>query len=439
MKKSILLLILCLTIWFTPSFSLSLSEARQLALQNNPELLAQEQATASTKAGYWQSLLGLIPSANLSGNYTIYDEATQIGLNETEEFKSYGFTISQPIFNGGSIWLGSRLSSDVHKISLENLKTRRLSTLAEVESKYFSVLENKSLLAISAKSLESAATNLEIAQIKYESGNLSRADLLNLQSEKASKEVSLLQMENLYRLSQLDLANFLQLEKFEELEDIAMTEHQYVLDYLQASHTEQIDQLLSTLINAGMENSPALKISDLAVKSSHKSLLMAAGKFLPSLNLQYSRNWIKYDFEDEYNDSGQLGIYLSLPIFPIFDNGLGVAQANFQLKQSRYEYTAAEDNIELGLKSTVLNLVTAAKTVQSAQLAQEYAEETYLQMQERFSSGLISTNELLAAEIMYTSAQNQYITSIYDYLRARSDLKLQIGIEDENILENYMK
>ena len=205
------------------------------------------------------------------------------------------------------------------------------------------------------------------------------------------------------------------------------------------SSTEQIDQLLAHVINAGMDNSPTLKISQLAVNSSQKGLLMAAGKFLPSLNLQYSRNWIKYDFEDDFNESGQLGIYLSLPIFPIFDNGLEVAQANFQLKQSRYEFTSAEDNIELGLKGTVLNLVTAAKTINSSKLALDYAEETYLQMQERFSSGLISSNDLLAAEIMYTSAQSQYVTSIYNYLRARSELRLQTGIEDDNFLEKYIK
>jgi outer membrane protein TolC len=439
MKTLILSLILVIIVLPSISYSLSLSEARQLALQNNPYLLAQEQATKSTKAGYWKSLLGLIPSASLNGNYTIYDEAAQVGMNTVEEYRSYGFTVNQPLFNGGSIWLGSRLSSDAYKISRENLKSTRLSTLADVESKYFTVLENKALLEVTRKSLKSSETNLEIAEIKYESGNLSRADLLNLQSEKASKEVSLLQIENLYLISLIDLTNFLQLPEINTLEEIDMTEQQYVLGYLQAIDSAQIDQLLSTLIKAGMEHSPALKISDLAVKSTQKSLLMAAGKFLPSLNLQYSRNWLKYDFEDDYNDSGQLGLFVSLPIFPIFDNGLEVAQANFQLKQSRYEYIAAEDNIELGLKSTVLNLVTAAKTVQSSQLAREYAEETYLQMQERFSSGLISSNELLAAEIMYTSAQNQYVTSIYDYLRARSGLKLQIGIEDENILENYMK
>jgi outer membrane protein len=419
--------------------TISLSEAKSLALANNPDLLAQEQATKSSKAGYWKSLLGLIPSASMNGNYTIYDDEIQMGLNSAEESRSYGFTISQPVFNGGSIWLGSRLSSDAYKISQESLKISRLNTLSEVESKYFSVLENNALLEIAEKSLQTADTNLEIANVKFENGSLSRADLLNMQSEKAAKEVNMLQMENLYQISLIALANFLQLPEITEMVEIDMTEHQYILSYLQNTGKEELEILINKIMQQGMENNPALKISELAVSGSQKGLLMAGGKFLPSLNLQYSRNWMKYNYEEDYNDSGQLGIYLSLPIFPILDNGLGVAEANFDLKQARFNYSSAEDNINLLLKSTLLSLITIAKTVHSSELAMEYAAQTYEQMQERFNSGLITTNDLLSSEIMYTSAQSQYVTSIYDYLRTRSLLREQIGLEDEQILENYMK
>lgn len=438
MKKSLffLIAILFISLWGN---ALTLSEAKSIALENNPDLLAQEQATKSSKANYWQSLLGLIPSANLSGNQIFYDDKRAIGMDESEGYMTYGYTINQPVFNGGSIWLGSRLSNDAYKISRETLKSSRLNTLSEVESKYFSVLENKALLGVAEKSLQTAETNLEIAEVKFDSGTLSRADLLNLQSEKAGKEVSMLQMENLYQISLLDLTNFLQLQETTELTDVNMNEHQYVLDYLQNTDITEIEDLINRVLQYGMENNPTLKISELAVSSSKKGLLMAGGKFLPSLNLQYSRNWIKYDFEDDYSDSGQLGIYLSVPIFPILDNGLEFAQANFNLKQSRYNYSSAEDNINLALKSTILNLITIAKTVRSSELAMEYAAETYEQMQERFTSGLITTNDLLSTEIMYTSAQNQYVTSIYDYLRTRSALREQIGLEDEKILENYIK
>ena len=165
---------------------------------------------------------------------------------------------------------------------------------------------------------------------------------------------------------------------------------------------------------------------------------MAGGNFLPSVNLQYSNNWSKYDFQDNFSESGQLGINLSIPIFPLVDNGLGVAKANNNLKQSKYTLETVSNGIKLSLQSSLINLVAAAKTVRSSKLAMEYSKETYGQMKERFTHGVITANELLSAEVMFTSAQNQYTTSFYNFLRAKSTLQLMMGIEDPQILEKIL-
>ena len=55
-----------------------------------------------------------------------------------------------------------------------------------------------------------------------------------------------------------------------------------------------------------------------------------------------------------------------------------------------------------------------------------------------FANGIITANELLSIEIMFTSAQNQYTNSFYNYLRAKSNLQLVMGIEDLQILEKIL-
>ncbi|KQC08492.1 MAG: hypothetical protein APR54_04565 [Candidatus Cloacimonas sp. SDB] len=439
MKNLFIVNLIIILIFPVASYTLTLEEAIQKGLENNPELLAQEQSTKSTKLGYWQSLLNLIPSAKLTGNYTVYDDPTQIGSNYIDESRSYGYSVTQAIFNGGSIWLGSRLSHDQYKISQENLKNQRLNTITEIKIKYFSVLENKALWEIARKRLQNSRTNLEIAEMQYESGTLSQADYLNLQAETAGNEVSFLQFQNLYEISLMDLTNYLQLEKLDAIEEITIDEYEFILHYLREKELAELETIISDIMEIGLENNPNLKISALGVASSKKNLIMAGGNLLPSVNLQYSRNWLKYDFNDDYNSNGQLGINFSLPIFPLCDNGMQVSRANFDLKQAKYNLVSAENNIELALRSSLLNLITSAKIVYSADLAKQYAMETYLQMQERFTSNLISSNDLLSAEIMYSSAQNQYISSFYDFLRAEAALMQQMGIETENILIKYIK
>ncbi len=438
MKKILILIVLFLISMGLSAQSLSLPEAKKLALENNPELLAQRQATKANKNNLWQSYLNLIPSASLSGNYVQFNDPVMMGIELAEESRSYGYDINQPIFNGGKYWLGARIANDGYKIAKENLKNKTLSIIADVESKYFNVLENQILLEISQKDLLSSQTNVEIAQIRFDTGTLSKAEYLQLQSELAVKEVTLIQIENLYQISLLELANFLQIDNVQDLKEIPIETHQPTLDELSNKSISELDEMINTIVNIGENNNPSLKISEISLNTNKKSLLLAGGNFLPSVSLRYSNDWSKYDYQNDYNESGQLGINLSIPIFPLVDNGLGVAKANHNLKQSKYILETVSDGIKLSLQSSLINLVAAAKTVRSSKLAMEYSKETYGQMKERFTHGVITANELLSSEVMFTSAQNQYITSFYNFLRAKSTLLLVMGIEDPQILENIL-
>jgi len=438
MKKVLLLTITILLSMGLTAQSLSLDEAKKLVLKNNPDLLSQQQATKASKNSLWQAYLNLIPSASLTGNYAQFNDPVMIGLEPAEESKAYGYIIDQPVFNGGKLWLGARMSNDGYKISKESLKSKALSTIADVESKYFNVLQNQVLLEISQKDLLSSQTNVEIAQIRYDTGTLSKAEYLQLQSELAVKEVNLIQIENLYQISLLELANFLQIEKVKELAEIPIEIHQPTLDELSSKSISELDEMTNAIIDIGEANNPSLKISEISVDTNKKSLLMAGGNFLPSVNLQYSNNWSKYDYQEDFIESGQLGVYLSIPIFPLADNGLEVAKANHNLKQSKYTLESVNNTIILSLRSSLINLVAAAKTVSSSKLAMEYSKETYNQMKERFIHGVITANDLLSTEVMFTSAQNQYTTSFYSFLRAKSTLQLLMGIEDPQILEKIL-
>ena len=438
MKKILLSIIVILLSINLMAQSLTLDEAKRLALKNNPDLLAQEQSTKASKNNLWKSYINLFPSASLNGNYVKYDDPVLMGPSPVEETQSYGYTVSQPLFNGGKIWLGARMANDGYKISKESLNIKNLSTIADVESKYFNVLENKNLLEISKKDLHSSQTNVDIAQVRYDSGTLSKAELLQFQSKLAGKEVSLIQMENLYQISLLALANFLQVEEIKELDEIPIETHQLTLDKLCNKSLPELDGMIETIVNIGKVNNPSLKISKISVDTNKKSLLMAGGNFLPSVNLQYSNNWSKYDIQDEYEESGQLGINLSVPIFPLVDNGLEIAKANHNLKQSKYALETVSDGIKLSLQSSLINLVAAAKTVKSSKLAMEYSQETYDQMKERFALGVNTANDLLFVEVMFTSAQNQYTSSFYNYLRAKSNLMLIMGEENPQILEKII-
>ncbi|MCK4695692.1 MAG: TolC family protein, partial [Candidatus Cloacimonetes bacterium] len=250
MKKIILMAVL-ITLCFTLNAEvLTLDKAREIALKNNPELLAEEHAKKSAKYDFWKSTLGLIPSASLNGTYTEYKPGFSMGSGPTaEESRSYGYTISQPLFNGGKIWLGSRIQHDAAKIANASYLNKKLETIANVESKFLSVLENKDLLKTAQKDLRSSEIQLEIAQMRFETGTLSKADYLQLQSQKASKEVSLIQMETIYLISRIDLANFLQISPDYTVEKLSPDSYETFLNNIQSLNQEQVNELILNIVD----------------------------------------------------------------------------------------------------------------------------------------------------------------------------------------------
>lgn len=420
---------------------LNLDDALKIALEKNPELLAAEQSRKASKTSLWNTYLSILPSATVNRSDTFYDE-TQVILNSSNEFDAstnYNLLVNQPVFNGGKVWLGASISKDVYKISKNTYQNAYLQTIVDLKSKYFAVLANKELKDIAEKSLQNSNTNLQIAQVKYDTGNLAKADLLQFQSEQANKEIELLQMNMLYENSMLDLAYFLQLESIDKLEEVTKEDFTEEIGKLRIQTIQKIEKLESNILQIGMDNSPSMNMARIGVRTNKKSLWMAGGNFLPTLNLQYLKTWNKYDFEDEfYENSGQLKLNFSLPIFPLVDNGLEVATSRHELKQSIYELQSTENSMELALKSAVLNLVSQAKKVHASDISLEYSMQMYEQMNQRFANGQISANDLLSTEIMYNAAQNQAAQSFYDYLSAKASLLQLMGIDNEEKLNKII-
>jgi len=422
--------------------ALNLQEAKDIALNNNPDLLAAEEANKASKNSLLKTYLSIAPTASLNAKATYFDETVAMQNSPIDYNASYNYNliVNQPIFNGGKVWLGAAMAKDTNKISNESYISTRLKTISSLETKYFAVLKNQALLEIARKNLQTSKTNTEIAKVKFEAGSLSKAGYLQLQAEQANKEISLIQMEMLYQTSLLDLTNFLGIDKIDKLEEISQTDFQAELENLKEIDMTKIEFLVDEIMNIGLNQNPTMQISRLSMQTSDKLLWMAGGNFLPSINLQYSKSWMKYDFENEYDDNvGQLGLNVSIPIFPLVDNGLEVAKARHNLKQAKYNLDSAENGIELAIKSSVLNMVSTAKTIHASQLSLDYSYETYEQMKERFANGQITANELLSTEIMYTSAQNQVATSFYDYLSAKSSLLQLMGTEDAEQLNKIIK
>jgi len=438
-----LLLVLALSS-LTAAETLSLEEARQLALQNNNEYQAQVKSVEAAKWSKSQALSSFLPSLSLSGTWLYMDPAAtyQAGAQTVElnnDMRTISLSLSQPLFTGGKIWQAYQMS----KISLEmaelGMQNQRLTLLAEVDNRYLALLQTKALVELSQLDEQSAARNLEIAQLKFDSSLISKGELLKFQSRLASKEVSLLQAESALQLAQLNLRNYLGLDYLPVPEAIADPENDPELALLDKYDVAQTNLLIREAIRRGKSSSVALQISERTVDLSKRAYSISKGSFLPSVILTGSRKYEENGIDRwEFTPSNQLMLNVSIPLLPQLGNYAALRKSRAEYERAILTSESATDGIQLGTEAAVLNLVNAAKQVRAAKLALDYTRQSYEQLQQRYILNMISSTELLDAELMLSSASLAHSNSVYNYLKARAALMQLLNLEQPQDLETMI-
>ncbi|RKX93966.1 MAG: hypothetical protein DRP84_07745 [Spirochaetes bacterium] len=417
-------------------FALTLKEAKKIALENNYELKAVKAALETSNWDVKKSIWSVLPSATASGSYSYYTPSipSTFLLQNKRNSISASITVTQPIYNGGKGIIGIKTSKESATMSRYNLQMQILNTIYQTEEKYMAVLENKRLLDISIKDLELSKENLSSAEIKFSSGTISKAELLNFQSQVSSKEVSYIQAKNRYELAILDLANFLSLNpnNLGEIEDLDLATIKLYKKIIEKADIKELETIVKKAVDIGLKNNPTILIAESNVKIQNLSLAVAKQAFLPSINLSFTNSWDKDNTDNNYSYQGIITLSGSVPLFPIINNYDNLKKNQEMLNQSKNSYEATKNNIILSIKNSLYNFIAAARSIDSSQKSLSYIEESYRQTKVRFDQNLISSSDLLNAEILLNNARIQYTDSLYNFMRNKSVCMNVLGITDEN-------
>ena len=86
-----------------------------------------------------------------------------------------------------------------------------------------------------------------------------------------------------------------------------------------------------------------------------------------------------------------------------------------------------ESAVRLQVREAYLNLNAARQRVEVSQDSAAQAEESLRILQNRYDAGLATIMDVLRAETMRTSAQNNHLNAVYDYRLAFAALELATG------------
>jgi outer membrane protein TolC len=138
-------------------------------------------------------------------------------------------------------------------------------------------------------------------------------------------------------------------------------------------------------------------------------------------------NWRIFHYK--WNPYATVGLSLSIPLFK-GGNFSQVKQAKLQLKQMDLTRINTERQLKMQAQSYLNNMSASTEQVVSNKEAVLQAEKGRTIAEKRYEVGRGTILELNSSEVALTQAQLTYNQSIYDYLVAKADLDLVMGVED---------
>jgi len=171
-------------------------------------------------------------------------------------------------------------------------------------------------------------------------------------------------------------------------------------------------------------------------KSAAQTLSAAKGERYPTVAVNGDYGDIGPTFGRSHGDfTFQAGIRV-----PLFTGGRikgDITQAEAALRQRKAEAENLRGQVDYDVRTAFLNLNAAKEQVAVAKQNVELANESLTRSKDRFTSGVTDSVEVVQAEQALASANDQYITSLYNHNFSKLSLARALGVARTNY-EQYL-
>lgn len=443
----------------------SLQQCIEYALKNNIQLKQQQINTDAAKIDYLQSKAQILPSinANASHNYNYgrnIDPTTYSFTTSQLLSQNLSANLNLPLFNGLQNYYTikqNQANVTASKYDLDKLKN---DISLNVASSYLQVLFDMELIAIAQNQLEITKKQLVRVEQLLAVGSVAKSNLLDVQAQLASEELTITNAQNRLDLSYLTLAQLLDLDSIKNFRitkpDIIMPANASV-----SMNTEQI-------YNSAVSSLPEIKSAWVKLKSSEHGLSIAKGRISPRLSLNgsigstyssisqrvistqfmgyypngditslgdqvlspinlplFEKVPLKNQFDNNLNKS--IGFQLSIPIFNSLSTYASIKKAQLSVLNSKYTLNLAENQLRKTIEQAYLDASAALKKHNASIKSTDALRESYKYAEEKFTLGAITSFDYSESKNKLIKAESELLQAKYDYVFKTKILDFYLG------------
>ncbi len=449
------------------SLSLSLEEAKELAITNNLDLRQNALDVEIQKATVKENIAEGLPQINGSFgyNYNILnsfdgrtsgstmiepgpvDQLDGFSQLQSESIDDYvngalgslfsglgsafsgkhsanaSVTISQQLFDG-VYTLGIKAADVFVSLTEKQAIVTERDIRKEVEKAYYAALISQENLNILDNNIKNVNQVLSETKATYQAGFVEQLDVDRLELSLANIETQRVSIARLQDLSYAVLKNLLTIPLST---DIVLTED---IDEIERILYEESLDLMALETGDRVE----FEILDIQEKLQEINVQRYKKGYLPTVDLvasggyDYLSNSLPFTQGfDGWYPGVSAGLQVGIPIFDGNRKKAQIAKAQLEVDKVRLSRDALVQGIDIETKSAAITFQNALNNVNSQRDNLELAQKIYDVTQIKYKEGVGSSLERSAAEQdLYTTQQN-YINALYDLLIAKVDLEKALG------------
>ena len=198
---------------------------------------------------------------------------------------------------------------------------------------------------------------------------------------------------------------------------------------------EQRFQIDPNIIRAGIPEYTSNVSSDLRIEETRKRMLsselttLSRSRYLPALNLfgTYGTNGFGYDKQPDpflkFFPLGFAGIQLSYPLFNGTQTTHKMAQKQLEIQNSELQIEILTEQNAMQLENALKQRLLSERAIETASEQIEVAQTIYAQTLLQQKQGIANLSDVLLTDNALRTAQQNYLSSVIDYLKADLELK----------------
>lgn len=399
-KKPLLLIV---GVLLTPPVTAhSLSQAIQLALSNNPEVLSAQQGVGVASEQLTQSKAGWLPTVDLAvdvGNEYQDKPGTQTSLAKNVS----SLTVTQPLFDGGATSAAVARSGEMRHISAVHLDEVRTSVTLEAIEAWYEVYRLQRVIKLTNTNVLEHKKNVAQIKKKVEAGGAGKAELVAAETPWIAAKNALINAQGDYKDAVAKYVAVVGIEPDSELKN--------ALGITDALLPASVNDALQTLLqnNYVLETARA---NLAAAKADHHG---ARAGLLPTLDLELKGG-------RKENDGGSITVdqdYTALLKlnYNLFNGGSDLSyrrETARAMMDSQEQLTLAQRNMEEQLHQFWNGLDVSRKLLQTSIQQLNLSQDNFESAKEQFKLGEGDVMAIIAADDALLQARKSVLEDKID-------------------------